>query len=223
MRGWIFDRADGGLDRVGEHHDPGFLGTRLRSRITVILLLDFIDLGLIGVVARQVHRLGVEEVHARCPVVHGDEIDHFFRQVVITCQGHAVLDMRGNNERTHAGSELVVTVPAPLLVFHEIGRFHHFPDVMKICAHPAEDLVGTHGGGGGLRQARQRHAVVVRPRGLFRQLAQEGMVEMHQLHQRKVGGDAKRFLEKYKEPVCQNGGDGSVDQTVGELFGDNGE
>ena len=114
-------------------------------------------------------------------------------------------------------------VPASLLVFHEVRGLHHLPDVMEVRTDAAEDLVGAHRGGGGLRQARERHAVVVGAGSLLRELAQERMVEMDELHQRQVRRDAERFLKENKEAVREYGGDDGVDKTVCELFGDDGQ
>ena len=98
LRGGIFDCPHRRFDRVGEHHDPCFLRARLGPRIPVVLFLDLIDLGFVGIVARQVHRLRVKIVHPGGAVVHGDEVDHLFREAVLTGERHAVLDVGRNDE-----------------------------------------------------------------------------------------------------------------------------
>ncbi len=222
LRRGVFNGAHRRFDRVGEHHDACLFRLRLRAGVAVVLLLDLIDLGLVLGVLGKLQCFLIEVVDPGGPVMHRDEIHHLLRQVVFPGKRHAVLDVRGNDERTHAGGELVVLAARALLVLDEVGRFFDLPDVMEIRSDTREDLVRPDRRCRGFGEAGHGHAVMIGARRLHSQHPQERMVEMRQLQKRQVGGHLEDSFQEDQQAVGQHRRHDGVHEREAQLLKDDG-
>ena len=120
------ERADRGLDAVGEHDQRGLARLRLRAGVAELALVDGgRGLGALGGrdaavrLGRQLLRPGVEVAHDRRPVVLRDVGDERLGQLGLVGEVDAVGDVLLEDLGADLGLELVVDVLAAGLVLDE--------------------------------------------------------------------------------------------------------
>ena len=189
----ILQGAGRRFDRVGEHDDRRLPGLRLRTRIGKVPQVD--------VEVRLLLSSLVQEVRDRLrAVVLADEVLDGGGQTRLLGQPESLPHVLLDHLRTSRRMQTVVGVPSARLILHEVLRLLRLADVVVIRAHPSEQCVGTDRRAGGLREVRHADRVRVRARGLLRELPEKRAIQVRELQQGLVGGDAREALQSGQQP-----------------------
>ena len=134
------------------------------------------------------------------PVVGGDEVAYYFRQVVFLSQLQAVGHVVDDDLCALFVAQVLVRVDTAL-VFGEEHRIAHLPYVMieRSRTHQlafCTDFVGCLG-----REVGHLHGVLERARCHFRQLAQQRVVDVGQFDEGHVGSEAEHLLQHEQERI----------------------
>ncbi len=115
----------GGLDRIGQHDQAGFLRLRRRSRVTVGLLAHGLLQGVVGLLG-----LGVEIADEGVAVVLFDHLPQGPGQLELAGELDAFLDVVLDDERAHRGRQVLVHVEFPGPVLDEVLGHLRLADVV---------------------------------------------------------------------------------------------
>ncbi len=166
--------------------------------------------------------LAVEVAHHRRPVVLRDESRDLGRQVVLLGQLHAVANVGGDDPGAGLGAQLVVDVRPTGLVLDEGQRVLHLADVVVVGRHAGEQRVGTDRLRRPLGEVADHDRVVVGPRRLEEQAAQQPVGRVGELQHLEDGEDPEHVAQHGEAADRQDHGQGRVDEASQRQLGDAG-
>ena len=201
----LFDGADGGLDGLAQHQNPGFPGIGPRPIVAEALLLDVFRAVALS------HGPLVEIFYPGGAMVHGYEVGHVRRQAIFLRQPQPFFYVAFNHFGAQMGRQGIVGVFLVELVLDKVLRASQFTDIVIIGSHPRQQAVGADGIGGSFHQIAHYDAVAEGTVGFPAEPAQHGMVEIGQLQQGQVGGDTEDDLQYSDQAVDHDGRQQPVD------------
>ncbi len=195
-----------GFHGVGHHQYGLLLGEGVRAGIG--------EDGRVGFFAGVLVLPGDVEVfrHATA-VVGGDEILDDFGEVVLLGQLQAVGHVADDHLRALLVGQVLVRVDAARLVFGEKHGLLHLADVMVEGAGTHQLGIGADGIGCRRRQVGHLHGVLEGARHGFGHPAEQGSVDVGQLHQCDVGREAEGLFHQEQQRVGEEQQD-AVDDKV---------
>ena len=198
--------ARGGFHRVGHHQDGLLLGEGIRAGIGEQSLVGF--LAGMFVLPRDVEVLGLP-----LAVVGGDEVLDDLGQVVLLGQLHAAGDVADDHLGALFVGQVLVRIDATPLVLGEEHGVLHLADVVVEGAGTHQLALGPDAIGRLGCQVGHLHGVLEGTRHGLGHAAQQRVVDVGQLDQRHVRGEAEGLLQHKQQRVGEEQED-AVDDEV---------
>ena len=142
-----------------------------------------------------------------------DDLDDAWIELMLHREIHAILHVRGDDQRAHRRRQRVMRVLTLIvLILDKIAGFLEFADVVKIGTNPTHRGVGSDSLRGGFRQRCDHQAVVKRSRCLKLHFLEQFVVQIAEFQPADIRRQMEHSFENRKQPADQHGGGESRDE-----------
>ena len=194
-QGGLSNGLGGRFDGLAQHEDARFLGVGFGAGVAESIFFHPVRAAVIA------DGLLIKIFSPGGAMVHGNEVGHRLGQTVFLGQAQSLLDVGDHHLGAQMGGNGIMRVFHTELVLDKVLGPGELADVMVIGSHPAEQTISPNYVGRRLRQVPHDNAVAEGAISLPAETPKQGMVEIGQFQQGKVGGHAENDLQYADEAI----------------------